>query len=241
MQFSLPFRLGKYYHCSLLPPYQLPSILPFQFPSNYRLPTPQFPIPSSSPPPTVWPIPYPNHRNMAVIAVNENESVGTHLMAMTDIKADTVIVSETGSLQLDCKLNTIQFKANLHTSMPIDGMIWRIQHMCDPNCELLFDKSALMETDAGESVKLNLIARKDIKQGEHLGYNYNTTEVFLYRGFNCACGAPFCHQYVRGFKFLSNAQQNDLPHLLNGGEELFSPAVQELRRSQKLADDQFET
>lgn len=69
-----------------------------------------------------------------------------------------------------------------------------INHSCDPNCYIDFSE-------------LVFRARRKIRQGEELSFNYNTTEWDMERGtdkgFVCCCSAENCVYKVRGFRYLS--------------------------------------
>lgn len=66
-----------------------------------------------------------------------------------------------------------------------------ICHSCDPNCEVV----------VGEDLAVGLVARRPIRAGESLTFDYDTTEDDLRGvrgGFACECGAPCCRRVVLG-------------------------------------------
>ena len=70
-------------------------------------------------------------------------------------------------------------------------------HSCDPNIVITRDGS-------------NFIAKRDICQGEMITFNYNTTEYDIIRPFDCLCGCEGCLKQIKGFKYLTFEQQQDL-------------------------------
>jgi hypothetical protein len=74
-----------------------------------------------------------------------------------------------------------------------------LNHSCNPNCFIAWSKVCL-------------IASQDIKAGEELTYNYNTSEYDLLEdnndfSFMCKCGCENCVGIVKGFKYLTLKQK----------------------------------
>ncbi len=75
-----------------------------------------------------------------------------------------------------------------------------LNHSCNPNCYIDFEN-------------LNLIALKDIKKGDELSFNYNTSEYDLIDqgcSFECRCGSENCIKEIKGFKFLSEGEKKEI-------------------------------
>ena len=53
----------------------------------------------------------------------------------------------------------------------------------------------------------DFVANQDIKKGEMITFNYNTTEFEIIRPFDCLCKNNNCIGLVRGFKYLEEEQQ----------------------------------
>jgi len=70
-------------------------------------------------------------------------------------------------------------------------------HSCKPNIVITSDGS-------------NFIAKTKINKGEMITFNYNTTEYEVIRPFDCLCMNDCCLKRIRGFKYLSLNQQNEL-------------------------------
>ena len=104
---------------------------------------------------------------------------------------------------------SVQVEENLHVDLPhVEGLTldpdrhpWRyLNHSCEPSTTL---------------VGLRLIALRPIARWEEITFDYNTTEYDISTPFACQCGQ--CGgSMVRGFKYLSKAQQQELePRLAN--------------------------
>ena len=72
-----------------------------------------------------------------------------------------------------------------------------LNHCCSPNA--FFD-----------TLTIEVRALKDIEPGEEVVLNYCATEEELVEPFKCECGSPDCYGMVRGFRFLSQSQQEAL-------------------------------
>ncbi len=77
-----------------------------------------------------------------------------------------------------------------------------VNHSCDPTCRF----------DAEE---LSFRALRDLAPGDHVTYNYLTTERSLTEPFVCLCGAKGCFGQIRGFAALTPEQQEGLRPLLS--------------------------
>lgn len=75
-----------------------------------------------------------------------------------------------------------------------------LNHSCDANTRIDFDA-------------MGCIAIKEIKKGDEITFNYNTTEFDLkYKNeaFECNCKAENCVGEIGGFKHLTKKQKNQL-------------------------------
>lgn len=84
--------------------------------------------------------------------------------------------------------------------------IWQfLNHSCSANCYIDYNKIAL-------------VALTDIKEGEEVRFNYNTTEFEIATPFICNCNSLNCYGEIKGFRYLPRAEQIKLtaylaPHL----------------------------
>lgn len=75
-----------------------------------------------------------------------------------------------------------------------------INHSCDPNCFISFADGLP-----------TLIALRNIPKDNELCYNYNTIHFrMIGDGFYCQCKSAKCKGMVRGYDFLTPAQQLEL-------------------------------
>ena len=89
-----------------------------------------------------------------------------------------------------------------------------MNHSCNSNVEITKNGS-------------DLIARRNIKAGEMITFNYNTTEYEIFRPFECLCKEDCCMGEIRGFKHLDQSEQyyllnnyNCSPLIQNVGKKL---------------------
>jgi uncharacterized protein len=87
---------------------------------------------------------------------------------------------------------TIQIDENKHIEGP-----GTLMHACNPNCYW-------------DLKELKLVARRDIRKGEPITFNYCTTEYTLVKDFTCRCGSRNCFGNVRGFSYLTDAQKKHI-------------------------------
>lgn len=62
-----------------------------------------------------------------------------------------------------------------------------INHSCEPNC--------------GIKGLFKIVAMRNIKKGEELTYDYDTTENSDWT-LECKCGSPSCRKIIRGYRYL---------------------------------------
>jgi len=82
---------------------------------------------------------------------------------------------------------TVQIGRDRHTEV---GKLSALNHSCDPN--------VILDTE-----RLQMVARRDIAEGEELSFFYPSTEWEMDAPFICLCGASNCIHVVAGARFLS--------------------------------------
>jgi hypothetical protein len=82
---------------------------------------------------------------------------------------------------------TVQIGRTEHTDV---GKLAALNHSCDPNVIL-------------DTTNMQMVARRDIEQGEELSFFYPSTEWEMDAPFICLCGATNCIHVVAGARFLS--------------------------------------
>jgi hypothetical protein len=114
---------------------------------------------------------------------------GTHLFRLTgrEVKAPTrhsVQVSATLHLDPDCTRDEAEL---------VRRYFWRyLDHACEPTTRIL---------------EREVIAVRDIAQGEGVTFHYCTTEYELATPFACLCRSPHCMGTIRGARHLTPAQR----------------------------------
>ena len=88
-----------------------------------------------------------------------------------------------GVLLSEVTLFTLQMQPGYHLHDPF--FMGKVLHSCDPN----------MHCDMSTQT---FTAIKDIKPGDFLTMDYETTEDELFRSFECQCGAPNCKKLIKG-------------------------------------------
>jgi hypothetical protein len=81
---------------------------------------------------------------------------------------------------------TVQIGRDRHTEV---GKLSALNHSCDSN--------VILDTE-----NLQMVARRDIEQGEELSFFYPSTEWEMDAPFICLCGASNCIHVVAGARFL---------------------------------------
>lgn len=124
---------------------------------------------------------------------------GTGIRAMRDIPAGTPLFKILGTPGSRPDKYSLQSGENLHIH-PADGNLWRlVNHSCDPNCLIDFKT-------------WTFVTAQDVKKDEEFTFNYLTTEYKMVSPFRCGCGSANCKGEIRGFKFLSSGQLEELAH-----------------------------
>ncbi|KAL3671477.1 hypothetical protein V7S43_003399 [Phytophthora oleae] len=110
-------------------------------------------------------------------------------------KKDDVIGSAPGTIYSKPTRFTVQITPDKH--MDFTGGLEFVNHSCNPNTRI-----DMVENEA----KVSFIAIKSIKEGEHLSFDYATSEWDMDEKFDCRCGAPNCHGHIGGAKFLNDKE-----------------------------------
>jgi hypothetical protein len=81
---------------------------------------------------------------------------------------------------------TVQIGRTEHTDV---GKLAALNHSCDPNVIL-------------DTTGMQMVARRDIEEGEELSFFYPSTEWEMDAPFICLCGSSNCIHVVAGARFL---------------------------------------
>lgn len=122
------------------------------------------------------------------------EKGGGGLFALEEIPAGELLVVWGGELRTADQIVALQDGGNCHGLQVEDGVyLWSIRdgdagdyvnHSCDPN--------------AWVSGQISLLARRELRAGEEITFDYATTDASDYDTFECQCGSPLCRGVVTG-------------------------------------------
>lgn len=106
--------------------------------------------------------------------------------------------------------HSLQLDKDTHVLAQEENIAQYVNHACEPNAIFIPVPQLLVA---------HLVAIEYVEAGEHVTFNYNTTEYSMQESFNCKCGAPTCDGNIRGYAHLPPQRQKDLrplcvPHLL---------------------------
>jgi hypothetical protein len=118
---------------------------------------------------------------------------GELIRAVKPIRAGEVIFYLSGEILDHPTKYTIQLDEHRHV-VTANGLWKSMNHACEPNVRI--------DVNTRE-----MIAIHDLRPGDELTFNYNTTEWDMASPFACGCGAPTCAGTIRGFKHLSPTQR----------------------------------
>lgn len=135
------------------------------------------------------------------------------LRATSNIEKGTTILSIDGEEVPLPSRHSVQIGRGIHILPHMPGSlrspcVWQfMNHSCEPN--------VVVDTESRR-----FVARRSIKSGEELTFNYNTTEWDMAEPFDCNCSSVSCVGTVRGFRYLPPVLQAELagecaPHIRN--------------------------
>jgi SET domain-containing protein len=122
---------------------------------------------------------------------------GKGLFAEKEFKKGEAIIKIKGKVIDHPTRTSIQIDTDKHLEWEEIPQIGFLNHSCSPNCYI-------------DTKTLKLVALRDIAQGEEITFNYNSTEWEMSFPFMCLCGSKNCYKKIRGYKFLTKKQKQDL-------------------------------
>ncbi|OQR89230.1 hypothetical protein THRCLA_09844 [Thraustotheca clavata] len=123
-------------------------------------------------------------------------------IAAVNIKVGDVIGTTIGTVYPTPTRFTIQMSLEKHVE--IFGGMQYANHHCSPNASFI-----MSETEP----EVTLVAIKPITKGDHITFDYNTTEWDMDEKFVCNCGDAACRGHIQGAKHMHDAQiLRLLPH-----------------------------
>lgn len=128
------------------------------------------------------------------------------LFADEDIKKDEKILTFPGKIAPKEKVDEVDLQIGLNKFIkpPKNSIDRFINHSCEPNSYVKKIKESFF-----------LISLKDIKKGEEIMFDYDTTDYDNERfRFFCSCKSRNCRKTIRGFKYLNQKQKKKLEKYL---------------------------
>ncbi|HYL13753.1 MAG TPA: SET domain-containing protein-lysine N-methyltransferase [Terriglobales bacterium] len=118
------------------------------------------------------------------------------LFATQDVAENEVLITYDGPIVDHSTRLSIQIDDDKHIEGTEDSNAF-LNHGCDPTAYVDWNE-------------LCLRARRTILVGEEITCNYFTTDYDLCEKFTCTCGSPMCKGEIKGFKYLSKEEQQEL-------------------------------
>jgi len=126
--------------------------------------------------------------------------------ARKDIPAETDVIEYVGEKiskeesERRCEANN-EYIFTGDDTFDIDGNVdWNparlINHSCEPNCEALTD----------DDMRIWIVAKRDIKAGEELSFNYNY-DMDDFKEHPCQCGSTECVGFIVAEEFFDHIRK----------------------------------
>ncbi|HOQ12531.1 MAG: hypothetical protein BWY23_02492 [Spirochaetes bacterium ADurb.Bin218] len=133
----------------------------------------------------------------------KTEQAGEGIISLCSFKPGETVFRFAGVLLNEVTLYTLQLKPGYHLHDPF--FMGKVLHSCDPNM------SCDMETQTFRAIK-------EIKPGDFLTMDYETTEDVLFRSFECCCGSPKCKKLIKGrlFRLQHTQEPSEIPYAVAG-------------------------
>ncbi len=127
---------------------------------------------------------FPNEPNREQFQIIFNTArQGEGLQSLRSFQSGDVLFAFTGFILPNVTLYSLQLQKNLHIHDPY--FMGKLLHSCDPNAE-------------ADVENLLIRALKPIESGTFITIDYENTEDYLFRPFECSCGSPQCRGVIRG-------------------------------------------
>lgn len=122
------------------------------------------------------------------LMILSDKKTGEGLAARKNFSKGDLVFKFYGQTLSEQTLYTLQKSPGVYVEDPI--VMGKVLHSCSPN--MLCN----MNTQS-------FVALRDIKPGEYLTMDYNSTEDILFRSFNCECGSVNCQGEIKGRLFIT--------------------------------------
>ena len=127
------------------------------------------------------------------VIIAETDNLGKGLKAVRDIKKGEIIASWKGGKiytaekvsDLPKELRDYAIQFDEHNWIDTEGIGRYFNHSCEPNC--------------GVKGRFQIVAMRDIKNGDWLTFDYEMTEDSDWR-MDCKCGSKNCRKVIGAYK-----------------------------------------
>lgn len=122
----------------------------------------------------------PTKDNFEIVYSNH---FGEGVVAVRDFYEGDILFRFTGNIRHTQSIFTLQINEGLYVEDPY--FMWKILHSCNPVAKV-------------DMSKCEFRAIKDIKVGDYITMDYETTEDYLYQKFTCLCNSANCKGTIKG-------------------------------------------
>jgi uncharacterized protein len=103
--------------------------------------------------------------------------------------------------------HTIQYDVDKHASIDLPARF--VNHICgvaNIGIQVIYgkDKKCAIGDKNVDDISFEFYAMKEIRMGEEILWDYETTEYDMLSKFECLCGSPVCRKKLTGFRDHSN-------------------------------------
>lgn len=124
--------------------------------------------------------------SMEMLAIKTENKFRSLITKQAYKKGEIICAIPTAKVIDTANRYTVQIGRDRHTEV---GKLSALNHSCDPN--------VILDTE-----NLQMVARREIEEGEELSFFYPSTEWEMDAPFICLCGASNCIHVVAGARFL---------------------------------------
>jgi len=141
------------------------------------------------------------------------EERGLGVTALVDFYKGQEVFRFTGIATTKITQYSLQLNDKLHIHDP--WFMGRILHSCDPNCSVDMDERSFT-------------ALRDIKNGEAVTMDYNSTEAVLFKPFECQCSEECKTGIVGGYQFNDGNDEAKISRLLHQNDWRFAKTLKHI-------------
>lgn len=117
--------------------------------------------------------------------INGDDRYGEGVVSLTSFSRGEIVFGFTGFFSAEVTQFSLQIRDGLHLHDPF--FYGKILHSCSPNARVDLKRRVF-------------VATRRILPGQHVTMDYAQTEDYLFKTFDCQCGAQSCRGYIAGRK-----------------------------------------